>query len=866
MTAIQATLRARRGTASQWAVENPILASGELGYATDAAILKCGDGTTAWLDLDGLQTGEVSPGSAVITWDDVITSPSLIGGPSTAVLTNSERVTAGLDEGWLDGTAGLIEDPDTGTRYCFSIELVSPSNEIVRTTVTGAAPDLSIVGDITRTTVDDAPVGADVLGGKCYYDAANSQLLMVTHTNRDSTGSGDGIWSCIGIAKSSDWGNTWAYLGDVVTVELAISDDDVASNAIGSFSPYTITDDGYFVVFHKDQLADTSIVAQTASRCLLTDFLSDCAADTAPTFLKWDGEDWTGTGVGGASAPLLGAGPDGVYEHVDVMKVPALGGYLMVTSQPIGSTADQHWTSFATAPEGPWLPFADPWLGSEPGDGVNLYYTMFGSDWTEPWVLQDDAEVWSLRVNQPVSGSWTTFSVDVTRFYPHAAGDRTWTYDHVGLVADLTDPPSTILRWPDGVSEAIATGETCLVIADLATGVAGMYRADSTEWVRALQPPVRSVVYPSGSLAANAPERAWRSFVRLDGNSYNPTWSQWSEAVLVDGSGFSGNLATLDAVDTLSNALDLVDGITGGGGGGSVATDTIFDAKGDLPVGTGSNTAAKLTVGANDRLLIADSSQSTGLRWATASEVRTALTLVPGTDVQAYDAELAALAGLTSAANRGIQFTGSGTAGTFDLTTAGKALLDDATAADQRTTLGLNGLATYTGGTGWAPSITNGAVVETIPAWAASGNQAGVLTSGRLYLVPILLVAGQVVTNIGWLSGTQAAVAPTNQWFGLFDSSRNALRLTADDTTTAWAASTAKALALTSTYPITTTGTYFIGVMVAAGTTPSLRGATGPASGAFVAVNSTTGQTTPPTLPFTGSSTPVFTAAYGWVS
>ncbi len=50
-------------------------------------------------------------------------------------------------------------------------------------------------------------------------------------------------------------------------------------------------------------------------------------------------------------------------------------------------------------------------------------------------------------------------------------------------------------------------------------------------------------------------------------------------------------------------------------GSGNVATDTIFDAKGDLAVGTGADTAAKLTVGANGKLLVADSSQSTGLAW-----------------------------------------------------------------------------------------------------------------------------------------------------------------------------------------------------------------------------------------------------------
>lgn len=151
-------------------------------------------------------------------------------------------------------------------------------------------------------------------------------------------------------------------------------------------------------------------------------------------------------------------------------------------------------------------------------------------------------------------------------------------------------------------------------------------------------------------------------------------------------SGVVTNIATVATnVAGVNSFADLYRGAASSDPTGSITTGTLYyntNSPAQLKIYNGSAwvEAAFSVSGA-----VTSFNSRTGAVTLTSGDVTTALGFTP----QTVNANLTAIAGLTSAADKGIQFTGSGSAAVYDLTAAGKALLDDASASDQRTTLGL---------------------------------------------------------------------------------------------------------------------------------------------------------------------------------
>ena len=233
------------------------------------------------------------------------------------------------------------------------------------------------------------------------------------------------------------------------------------------------------------------------------------------------------------------------------------------------------------------------------------------------------------------------------------------------------------------------------------------------------------------------------------GSNNNDTTIPTSAAVkaYADSVGGSGNKFSTIAVAGQSSVV------------ADAATDTLTLAAGSnvtltTNAGTDTVTIASSGGGGGSKHVI----QSAGTGIAARTNLNFDGTHIVATDDSGSDqsditlsANLQAVSGLTSAANKGIQFTGSGTASVYDLTTAGKALLDDADASAQRTTLGLGTIATVSSVVN--SNVGNSAAIALTKLAAATVSRA-LVSDGSGFVSAATTTAAE----IGHVSGVTSAI------------------------------------------------------------------------------------------------------------
>ena len=252
------------------------------------------------------------------------------------------------------------------------------------------------------------------------------------------------------------------------------------------------------------------------------------------------------------------------------------------------------------------------------------------------------------------------------------------------------------LAWADLALADISDAGSLAALDDLSTFIGTDVQAwdDDLDDLAALTPTKGNLIVGNGT--------DWVAVgVGTDGQVLEADSGETAGVAWATPSGGGGNefeddvFRILDDGDNTKEAAFQASGITTG----TTRTFTFPDASGTLSLEGHSHTLSDVTdagaLAALDDLSTFDTgdlSEGSNLYY-TDGRADARIAAAVGVSVQAYDAELAALAGLTSAADKLPYFTGSGTASLADLTTAGRALLDDADASAQRTTLGLGALA-----------------------------------------------------------------------------------------------------------------------------------------------------------------------------
>jgi hypothetical protein len=369
----------------------------------------------------------------------------------------------------------------------------------------------------------------------------------------------------------------------------------------------------------------------------------------------------------------------------------------------IGTAQEQDANTFAMAG---WTFEYEPGTTSPPGDGCIRFNHATLNSATKAYIdyqtLSETSAAAMLAALDPgaksvknrllvmdqATGTPVSFAVDSVT--DHTTWKELTLSDHQGATSFSGATVLTLQPLISGQDGGLATPSDLASLEALSTTGLAARTAANTWALRTLTGPAAGISVSNGDGVSGNPTLALANDLAaleaLTGTStiyYRSGTSTWTAVTIGGMLSFSGGTlnigdAELSAIAGLTSAADK--GIMFSGSGTAATYDLTTFARSLLDDANAAAALTTLGIPAFIQTLLDD---------ADASTARATLGLTIGTHVQAYDAELAAIGGLTSAADKGIQFTGAGTAATYDLTAFAKTLLDDGTAGTARATLGL---------------------------------------------------------------------------------------------------------------------------------------------------------------------------------